>query len=193
MTQQATVYDDEEEIAIRPRPASKVRSAPMVDGRPVVQKQSGAWRLFACVLSLLFGIPLWLVGARYTFDGWLTGVNFMASWLRTPWRVPPMDWKVYLGLVIALGLAYSFVEVALYSTSKARKLGRVPTVLWILWLLVLLTDIGSTFLGVIVPEAGATPLALWAARSWFVTGLWSAVLTFIPEWLILGGGKLLRG
>jgi hypothetical protein len=157
-------------------------------------RRTGAfWRLAACGLLFLFGAPLWLAGARYTLDGWLTGANFLAGWLHTPWRVPALEWRVYLGLVIGLGLAYSAVEVALYTTARARRLGRVPTVLWALWLLVLLTDIGSTFLGVITPEPGAPPLATWAAQTWVVAGIWSTVLTFGPEWFIIGGTKLLRG
>jgi hypothetical protein len=166
-----------------------VEVKPMSDGQ--VKERRPA--LAAGSVLLLFGVPLWLAGARYTFDGWLSGLALFADWLGVPINMPALDWRIYLVLVVTLGLLYSRIEIAAWRAASGRRLARVPSIYWALWFLVLVTDLGSTYLGVITSRTGAWPIMVWVAQTWIVAGLWTGVLTFAPEWLILGGIKLLRG
>lgn len=171
-----------------------VTSQELRNGEPIPQAapQGRSPAFAAAVMLLLFGVPLWLVGARYTFDGWMTALNMLLAWLRLPLWVPSMDWRLYFVIVIALGVLYSRVEVRMFGTARRGRALAMPGFLWALWVLVLLSDVGSTFLGVITPAPDSWPITRWVAATWPAAGTWSVVLTFLPEWLIIGAMQLLR-
>src|SRR5262245_23956263 len=43
--------------------------------------------LIPACMALLFGLPIWIVGARYTLDGWVIGLNLIAQIADLPWRL----------------------------------------------------------------------------------------------------------
>ncbi len=180
MRRRGKAIDGGEEMAVR-------SSAPTA---PITRKNiSGLWP--AGIVAWLFGIPLWVVGAFYTLQGWTIGLNLVASAVHLPARVPaPGGWWVLL--LIPLGLLYSFVEVRLYPHSPGGNWGRWFLLLFI-FAVVILSDLGTTYLSVITPDPDASALAKWAASTPLASGAWTVVLTFAPEWLIIGGYKLFGG
>lgn len=166
-----------------------VSSIDLKDGAPARGRSiSGA--PLAGALMLAFGLPLWILGAKYSLDGWVLGLNIVADALTLPATLPRASgwWAL---LAAPLGLAYSYVEV------KVRpKWGGPATRMLSVALLFLLThgtDIGSTFLVAVTPAEGAWPLARWAADAMWPAGLWAAFLTYCPEVLLLAGWRTLRG
>jgi hypothetical protein len=157
---------------------------------PIVRKRAGnLWP--AGVVAWLFGIPLWVVGAFYTLQGWTIGLNLVASAVHLPARMPaPSGWWVLL--LIPLGLLYSFVEVRLYPRPPHGDWGRW-FLLSVIFAVVILSDLGTTYLSVVAPDPDASSVARWAASTPLASGVWTAVLTFAPEWLIIGGYKLFGG
>ncbi len=154
---------------------------------PVTRKKTGyLWP--AGIVAWLFGIPLWVIGAFYTLQGWTIGLNLVASVIHLPARAPvPGGWWVLL--FIPMGLLYSYVEVKLYPRSSADDWGRW-FLLFVIFAAVILSDLGTTYLSVVTPDADALLLSRWAAQTPLASGAWTIFLTFAPEWLVIGGWKL---
>lgn len=171
----ADIYDEyEEDVAPahrRPAPRHTVRSRPIgqTTSRLSVATMAGA------VLGGVVFAGAWLAGARYTLDGWVLAVNLFLNWLNLPAGLSITGpWPRMVGIVL-IGLAYSLVEVAL----RPRRNG---SVVWaVVWALLIVSDIGSTFLGVITPREGAWPMSLWLAETWGAALAWAVVLTLGPE------------
>lgn len=155
-------------------------------------------RIAAGVMLLAFGAPLWLGGAQYTFDGWPIGINVVLGWLRLPATVrvpiPPLPdslWYVRLIGMIVLGLLYSRLETRLpVDRMKKKRVGAV-LMLWFALAIAILTDAGSTFFGVRNPPPDAWPITRWVAGELRATIGWSLFLTFVPDWMIIIGWRLL--
>lgn len=143
---------------------------------------------------LAFGIPAWFIGGRYTVEGWVIWLNRLLGWFGVTDRIPvPLGWPL-LGLVVVAALIYSRVEV------KHRPWRRVdkrwvlaPALAWVAWVLIVGTDLGSTYQGIVSPPAGAEQWLKDVAASDWASGFGAILLTFAPEWLILGGIRLLKG
>jgi len=178
-------------------PASQPASqAPTERAAPALRRDTAGQRVARGALALLFGVPLWLAGARYSEDGWIVGINWFLGWLGAPAFVrlgtPPWGW--YLAVMIGLGLAYSMVERHWPIRRSGGRLVAVSFIVFVLWLVVSGTDIGSTFLGVTAPpQPGAWPIAVWIAQTWAAALVWSLVLTYAPEFLVVYGFKQLGG
>lgn len=172
---------------------SNVRSVPLVNGEPVgVAKvrapKSGA--PLAGVLMLAFGLPLWVIGAKYSLDGWVLGLNIVGGVFDLPAVVPQVSGWWALGLAAGLGLCYSYVEVWVRPRGGVRLSVLLATL--ILMLLTHITDVGSTAIAALSPAPGAWPIALWAAAQVWPAALWALFLTYIPEVLIIGGVSQFR-
>jgi hypothetical protein len=137
------------------------------------------------ILGIAFGAPLWLAGARYTLHGWLAALNWFLQWLGVPVVLSVSSWVLILLLMALLGVLYSLVEVA------ARPRRSAHAVIWLVWSLAIVTDAGSTFLGVAFPGPDAWPIAQFAATYLPVAAAWSLILTFLPEWLLLGSWRVM--
>jgi hypothetical protein len=172
-------------VTSQPRP-SPVRSVPLDNGAHPQRSPLGpsGWAIAAALF--IFGAIGWLMGARYTLEGWIVGLNIFVSWLGLPLTVPRVaGWFVLL--CVPAGFIYSRVEVAAWQ-ARYRKVAHF----WVAWLLIVASDVGSTFLGVRYPPESAAPLALQVAAVPGIAFAWSVVLTFLPEWLMMGAVKLLR-
>lgn len=168
-----------------------VRSEPLVNGqpthaRPIVRSGGGGMWPLAIVL-LVFGALGWMAGGKYTVEGWVVALNMFARWLGMTEQIAvPRGWWL-VGAVLISGLVYSRVELLAWRKNAQR----MPQ-FWIGWVLIVLTDLGSTLLGVLNPAPDAPPVFLQLAAMLPLAILWSVILTAVPEYLILGGYKLLR-
>lgn len=141
-------------------------------------------------MLVLMGAMLWLAGARYTLVGWHTGINWFAAWLGLPAQIPAIVgyWTL---LAIPIGLAYSVVELRRPWQARARD-WNATVLYWTVWLLIVVTDGGSTYLGVRQPGPSALAAAQQIAAAPALAAVWAMVLTFVPEWFIVGGTRLLK-
>ncbi len=125
---------------------------------------------------LLFGVPFWPVAAWFLAAGWAVVVNAILDFVRLPWAVPAPS-GVY-GLVAALivGGIYSRVEL---KPPIVERDWRRAALLWVVWALVMLSDVGATYRGLERPSILGVALAV--------------VLTFGPDQAIMRGWRILRG
>lgn len=174
-----------------------VRSEPLVNGKAVARppRKGGTWALALALIA--FGAIGWIFGGMFTFDGWITWVNGAFSIVRLPVIIPPASgwWRF---LFVPLAIAYSRVEVKHRPVwrDKAGKIHIEAPSFWAGFILITLTDIGSTAVGIQHTDpaqwGALEPLVLWTLRSGLSVGAVSTILTFAPEWLILSGVWLLR-
>jgi hypothetical protein len=163
-----------------------------------IAKQGGLvprWASFAAgLVALLFGVPLWITGAWYTLIGWVALLNMGARMLRFRGQIDlPAGGAALVGL-IAIGVMYSIVEVHLFPVRRqGKQVVTLPALMWLIYLLIIGTDLATTGLGVLNPTPETPPLLMYLAASVQVAAIGTVVLTFLPEGLILGGLKLLRG
>lgn len=171
-----------QEVSVTP-----VKSEPLINGKPVAKKGGGEWAVGSALLA--FGLLGWLTGARYTLLGWVVGLNLFFAWLGLPVEIPtPAGWWILT--MIPIAVIYSKVEMQVWKAHKRR--GQALALFIVGWLLVVATDVGSTYLGVRSPQPEAWDITLTIAKSAGLAFVWSAILTFVSDWLILGGIKLLK-
>ncbi len=144
----------------------------------------------AAIALVIVGSLLWLAGAKYTLLGWVTGLNWFLGWLDLPARIPaPVGY--YMLIMIPVGLLYSLVEVKRPWKHRSKNSERTA-LYWVVWALLVVSDIGTTFMGVSNPPSNAWAISHQLAEIWLLAGAWAAVLTFVPEWMITGALKLIR-
>lgn len=168
------------------QPQHPVRSEPLTTPRPRA-RSGGDWAIGVTLIT--FGCIGWLSGARYTLFGWVVGLNMFFAWLGLPIVIPtPVGWWILA--MLPIGLVYSRVEMqALRArTQHGSALARFV----IGWLLIVFTDVFTTYLGVRAPAPGAWPITQTIAASALLSLWWAAILTFVSDWLILGGIKLFK-
>jgi hypothetical protein len=155
-------------------------------------------RIAAGLMLITFGLPLWLGGAQYTFDGWPIGLNCVLAWLHLPGsiRIPilPLSdrlWYVRLIGMIVLGLIYSRIETRRPVERLRRKRVATFLLLWFIFGVAIFTDAGSTFVGVRSPAPDAWDITKWIAREIYAAAAWAIFLTFVPDWMLIVGWRLL--
>ena len=170
---------------MRPSPVRRTEPATSAPAQTAAPKSSNEWALG--VALMVFGGALWIASAKYTLLGWVVGLNTALAWLGLPLRVPaPVSYAILLA--VPLGVIYSRVETRVWQGS--RTIFRAP-LFWLGWIVIVATDVGSTYLGVRTPAADAWPITIQIASSALVSFVVSLVLTFIPEWMILGALRFL--
>lgn len=168
--------------------AHPVRSEPLTNGKAVTRApRGGDWAVG--VALIVFGLIGWLSGAKYTLFGWVVGLNLFFTWLGLPIAIPaPVSWWVLA--MVPIGIVYSWVEAQVWRAHKRR--GQALALFAVGWLIIVFTDVITTYLGVRTPPENAWPVTVTIAASAFLSIAWAAILTFVSDWLILGGWKLLR-
>lgn len=191
----AADYQRRAQQAQQRQPQGERRSAPPqrshapTRGQERAQVRPKARNVPVGVVLAIFGGALWIIGARYTLDGWVWGVNILFSWLSLPVTIPrPVSWFVLLAL--PLGALYSAVETGIWYRRSAAAI-RSP-LFWLAWLAIVGTDVFSTWLGVRNVQPDSWLLTQQVAANGWAALVWALVLTFLPEWAILGARFFLR-
>ena len=190
---------------------NNVREAPLVDGRPVgagahygmrsierpkaAPKRRATWALGLTLIA--FGGIGWIFGGSFTLDGWISWMNSVLAIVRLPLAIPQAQglWRL---LFIPLAFVYSRVETRhrpVWRDAQGRWHFETP-IFWVGFLLITLTDIGSTAVGLQATDPAAwgvlAPTVSWIVASGGRVGSVATILTFAPEWLILSGMWLLK-
>jgi hypothetical protein len=98
----------------QPHPqASATPAAPAAPAAPWVSWEFG-------VALLLFGVPMWIAGARFTFDGARIGLNYLLARMTIPAQIPALDWRVMIAVILLIGWVCSRVEVHAFPIRRAR-------------------------------------------------------------------------
>jgi len=141
--------------------------------------------------AIALGVVLWPLGARYTMDGMIWVVNTMLGLLQSPIRVslPPWPWNL---LLLPAPILFSKIEWRPPLQHVRGRWRAAPAGAWVVWLLFTVMDAATTFLGLTNPDSGASPIARWVAASLAASGILSAALTFLPEFLVRFGWRALR-
>ena len=157
------------------------------------------------VFAAVIGVPLWFEAARFTRDGWIRGINWLAArLLSVEWQVPALDWRVMAALAVLIGIAYSRVEFRPpvrppknwkreFWQFKKWTIERAWQV-WAVWIFLILTDIASTYAGAQLRGQDANEVRLLreiAAHSGALV-TYAILLTFLPDGLIRYGWRALR-
>lgn len=142
----------------------------------------------AGLLMIAFGLPLWALGAKYTLDGAVIGINMVAAFLELPARAatPTGWWNLML---IPLGLLFSYVE----SNVQPNIRGGASQLLALLVLLVFThgVDVFTTYLGIADLSNQPSMIGQWLNITWWSGYIAAAVMTYLPEMLLRGGWSLL--
>ncbi|NWG22709.1 MAG: hypothetical protein HXY39_20580 [Chloroflexi bacterium] len=142
----------------------------------------------AGLLMLAFGLPLWALGAKYTLDGVVIGLNLLAQFLELPARVaaPTGWWNL---LLVPLGLIFSYVEANVRPNIR----GGASQLVALLVLLALThgIDVLTTYLGITAPSSLPPIVSQIINITWWSGYLAALILTYLPEMLIRGGWALL--
>lgn len=184
-----------------------VKSAPLTNGKPAGKKTARDGAPIIGLFAFLFGVPAWLEGARTTRDGWVFGLNWVLDRAALPFHITSASawhWGASIGLMIALGWAYSRVELRWAPVRPPKDLRRDffnPTawhfnrsgVVWLIWLLVLFTDVLTMFLGARQARPSDPTFLRQIAASVTAAWIYAIIITFLPDRLIRFGWRSIRG
>ncbi len=143
-------------------------------------------------LMVAFGSITWLIGAKYTLDGWIMLINTVLLAMQQTWFVSPAVGPA-AWLAVPLGVLYSLCEFALRPVERRRD----GTIVWTggtvltFWLLANASDVGTTYLGLLPLAASPIPALAWVGSVWPATALAALALTYYPELAIVAGVRLL--
>lgn len=146
-------------------------------------------KFIATVMAVVIGIAIacyiWVIGARYTVDGVIVVSNWILRFFDAPVQIGlPLPYHMYFYLLF-IPLAYSIVEFRVVVREKVEGVTYwAPPAMLFVWLVVITMDLTTTFSGTGVARSDAGPVALWFAGNAAARGIATAVLTFLPEWLI---------
>lgn len=170
--------------------------------QPVTTTHRRAASRVVALFAFAIGLPFWLDGARYTRDGWIAFLNWLALRLGIPGQVPPLSWQVAIGAMIAMGLAYSYIEMGRqpFTLPPRAQFFRLAAwhiecswQVWLVWIVLIVSDIGTTYAGirqarpdelVVLQSIGATTVS---------AALYGFTITFVPDRLLRYGWRGIWG
>lgn len=182
-------------------PQSKVASAPKS-----AQPQGGARPgLLIGVFAFLFGAIPWLEGARTTRDGWVIALNWILDRLHIPAQIPASTLWPWWGAVCALfvlGIGYSVVELR-FAPMRIPASSQILNAnawrinhswqAWIVWLVIIITDVGTMYLGARQARPDDPAILRQIAESGQAAAIYAIIITFVPDRLARWGWKTARG
>jgi hypothetical protein len=183
------------------RPSNNDRTP--VRSTPIPRPPSGSSRIVG-LFALLFGIPLWLEAARFTRDGWILFIDWLCARFNIPWQVPSLDWRVAIALIAILGFGYSYVEMVKQPIRMPRNWRKDGLSFgawrferrweaWIVWIVLIASDIGTTYAGAKNPDPSGLALMRDVIASGGMLAAYAIILTFIPDRLVRFGWRSLKG
>lgn len=130
------------------------------------------------------GVPLfalwWAMGGRYTIDGGPLVLNTILAFFRQPARVPLIS-----GGVVYLYLCWLPILISIIERRNRPRKGlawhSATVVALVVWAVVSLYDMSSTYLAVTNPPEDAWLLAKQVAAVKPLAAIWTAATTFLPE------------
>lgn len=144
------------------------------------------------VASLAIGCVLWVMGAWYTASGWAWLLTYVLDRVGLPWVVPQPSGLIGVAAAGIGGYVYSRIELSPPSLRRHRATTFI--LVGIVWLIIIVSDLGTTLAGTMLPaRPDSLALAQWIAATPIAAGVWSAILTFAPEQLILRGIRAAKG
>lgn len=205
MTQQAPTQQQaqpDREILERLQARASVQSRPASTLKPARGKSIPV-ALFALALAL----PAWLEGARTTREGWIQAINWGLARLHIQASIPASEkwhWGVALGILIALGYGYSRVEINHAPIRPPRNWRKEffrwsawhvepAWQLWLVWFVLIVSDVGTMYLGARQPQPGDAAIFHQIAASGQIAASYAILMTFIPDQLFRYGWRMLRG
>jgi hypothetical protein len=176
-------------IQVRDLPAYEDREPERRDRRDD-RRQSRPLLPIVGATALAIGVPLWIFGAKWTLEGLILGSNLLLSWLTLPAALPmPTGWWVLLAVIP--GALFSIIEVIFRPLARrGDRMQPAPPLFWLIWAVLVVADVGTTYIGY-RGEAHQWAFAAQVAAYPVWSGAWALVLTFAPEWLIIGGLRLI--
>lgn len=189
------------------RARAGVRSVPTVDGKPIEQTTPRRKIHVIALFAVAIALPAWLEGARTTRDGWIFALNWILNRAHIPIAIAQATtwyWGVALGVLVLLGWGYSRVEInhaPIRPPSNWRKdffngsAWRIERTWqrWIVWFVLIATDVGTMYLGARQPQAGDPAIFHQIAASVQAAAVYAILITFIPDQLLRYGWRALRG
>jgi hypothetical protein len=150
------------------------------------------------ILALLFAVPGWLAGARLTLAGWLAFLNAFGELFGAQVSLAiPVGLPLLLA-TLGAGAVYSLAEVGGLPVRKANGAWR-PLGLgaWLVYLIALASDWGSTAYGLLIPNLVTWPDAVQPLVAWVTADLrWVAVVSIVlshyPELLFVAAATAFR-
>lgn len=169
-----------------------VKSVDLKDGQPVGRQYTAInwglkWRATGA-FAFLLGVPLWLVGARFTTLGAPGMIALTFSLFRISVHIPlPDGWTLFY-LTIIVGAVISAAEFGCRPRRSffAQSL-LMGAVLFLVWSIANAGDLGSTFIGVTTPHADSWPITIWVAETTWAAIAVTIFLTYLPELLMIAG------
>lgn len=137
------------------------------------------------VFAASLGLLLWLLGASSSLDGWYGAIMVVTSRTGIPSSIlePTGVWRL---LMIPIGIIYTYAEMCVPFVAPHRKTFSA----WIITMTVLMmihaTDVASTLYALMYQPSGPRwAVHVWAVNSSWPVLVWSIVLTYLPERLLL--------
>ena len=185
---------------------NNVRSAPIAVPQSEAAPRQNGIIIAVALFALVLGAPAWLEGARTTRDGWVLFLNSILSRVGVPYLIPDATtwrWWLALGMMVALGFAYSRVEIFAAPVrpprSWLRDFFKIDAwhierrwQVWLVWIIIISTDVYTMYLGARAPRASDPAIFHQIAASLRSAAIYAILITFLPDRLILFGWRQLR-
>jgi hypothetical protein len=169
------------------QPAARSAERPAERARPAPRGVPASARAALALVLFVFGGIAWIAGGKYTIEGWAIVLNMFTRWIGLGTVLAVPRGLPLLGAIVGVGLVYSLVELLVWRASARRM-----AVFWVGWVPIVASDIWSTLVGVLAVSPSDPLLLRQVAALLPLAILWSLVLTFVPEWMIVGAWRLLR-
>jgi hypothetical protein len=167
---------------------------------PVVTYSRSGWRIVG-FLALLFAIPAWLEGARFTRDGWIAFIDGLLGRLGIPYQIPSLPWWVGLVLMVVLGKIYGHIEMDRWPIRRPQGWSNFFNFalwhverweVWVVFLIVILSDVGTTYIGARNNDPNDIQFLVQLAQNGTQLAIYAILVTFVPDRLARWGWRKLR-
>lgn len=159
---------------------------------PVAFKIDPMTQALIGIVLAVFGLLQWIPAARFTADGWVAWINMFTRWLTLGDVIPRLAGVALVGVALAIGLAYSRVEISALPIKRLNKRWSIaPLAVCVAWLFMAGTDVGTTFTGLMAPPPNSFLAWQQLAQNPPLAAALAFYLTFLPDWCIIGGIRLM--
>jgi hypothetical protein len=162
------------------------RRMPSINADRLVQGPGRSPNWLIGLPLLAFGIPLWILAAKTTVDGWVAALNWFVGLFRIAPIIGALNGWLYIGLAAGIGLLYSKIEMHI-PFSKANP--RPDTFSVFGWVILVISDVASTFFGLYPARADMVDVQTQIAHNLVFALIIAIIGTFLPDWMALIGAR----